>query len=75
MVAWRKGEGMNTDRAIVVVSLLWVGLLVVLSRSWLGDFKDYVRSATGHLVPPPPPVTVGPASQTPGGAGPGFKGT
>ena len=37
------------DRAVVVVSLLWVGLLVVLSRSWLGDVKDYVRTATGHV--------------------------
>lgn len=44
-----------SERTIVVVSLLYVGGLVVLSRSWLGDVRAFVQRATGK------PVTAAPS--------------
>lgn len=38
------------QRHIVAISLLWVGVLVMLSRSWLGDAKDYVFKITGKTA-------------------------
>lgn len=44
---------MSTDRTIVVLSLVYVGALVALSRSWLGDVRAYVQKATGRPVSAP----------------------
>lgn len=50
-----------SDRTVVVVSLLWVGLLLVLSRQWLGDVRQFVIGAT-HLpqsdVRPPSAIDI-----------------
>ena len=35
-------------KTTVAVSLLWVGLLVVLSRKWVGDIQASVRSFAGQ---------------------------
>lgn len=35
------------QKHVVAVALVWTGLLVVLSRGWLGNVRDYVNQATG----------------------------
>ena len=53
---------MNT-RHVVALSLIWTGILVALSRGWLGDVRRYVESVTGKM-----PTAVS-SFQTDGGGG------
>lgn len=46
---------MNSDRTVVVASLIWLGALVALSRQWVGDVRAYIVNATrGVSVPKTP---------------------
>lgn len=55
-------------RHVVALSLLWTGALVILSRRWLGDVREYVRRAAGRVADAassttaiaPPPAQEGP---------------
>ena len=35
-------------KSTVAISLLWLGLLVVLSRKWVGDIRTSVRTFAGQ---------------------------
>lgn len=50
---------MSNDRGVVVASLIWVGVLVAVSRRWVGDIHAAIVTAT-HGVQ---------LAKTPGGAG------
>ena len=50
-------------RHVVAISLIWTGVLVALSRNWLGDVRRYVESVTGKMP------TADPSFQTDSGGG------
>lgn len=61
---------MSSDRVVVVVSLVWVGVLVAVSRRWVGDVRQYVSRLT-HSYPPGSSdnVTAERHAATPGSSG------
>lgn len=63
---------MNATR-VVTLSLLWVGVLVVVSRRWLGDVRGYIVSAvnSGYDKKLPPSSSTTPKQAGGGGGGGG----